>query len=65
MNEEIGKAAGAVWKALEANAPMSPTKLKKATGLKDNLLYMGLGWLAREEKVEFEQKGNSKTVRLK
>ena len=40
---EIGLNAGKVW------------QLKKKSGLKDKDLGAALGWLAREDKIEFEQ----------
>lgn len=41
---------------------MTPSKLKQGTSLADRPLLMGIGWLAREDKLSFTQAG--KIVRL-
>ena len=52
---EIGRAAGAVYKALELSGTwMSMTKLKTETGLTADMVQRGLGWLAREDKIQFQ-----------
>ena len=40
-------------------------KMKKELDLKGNFADLGLGWLARENKVEIEQKGPAVKVSLK
>ena len=39
--------------------------MKKELDLKSNFADLGLGWLAREDKVEISKKGTSVSVRLK
>ena len=39
-------------------------KMKKELDLKGNFAELGLGWLAREGKVEMSKKGTSTNVRL-
>ena len=39
--------------------------MKKELDLKGNFADLGLGWLAREDKVEISKKGTSVSVRLK
>jgi len=51
---KIGENAGAIWGALQ-NGALGLKALKKATKLKNEELYMALGWLAREGKVTFEE----------
>lgn len=56
MNKkEIGENAGRVWQILSDNAKWSYGSLKRKSGLKDKDLGAALGWLARENKIEFEQ----------
>ena len=50
MITKIGENAGAIWGALQDGA-LGIKALKKATKLKNEELYMALGWLAREGKV--------------
>ena len=54
MVNEIGQTAGDIWTALvEENKAMTVSQLKKKTQLPEDLLYMGIGWLAREDKLQF------------
>ena len=56
---EIGQGAGDIWKALvDENQAMTINELKKRTKLPEDLLYMGIGWLSREDKLRFS--GTSK-----
>jgi len=52
MEHEIGEAAGRIWRWLEEKGETTITKLKQETKQSDQLLHMGLGWLAREGKIE-------------
>lgn len=52
---EIGLNAGKVWQLLSDNAKWSYGSLKRKSGLKDKELGAAIGWLAREDKIEFEQ----------
>lgn len=56
MNKEvIGFNAGLVWNALCEGETLTLKGLKKVTKLKEKDLYAALGWLAREEKISFEE----------
>ena len=52
---ERGLKAGKVWQLLCYNEKWSYGSLKRKSGLKDKALGAALGWLAREDKIEFEQ----------
>ena len=39
--------------------------MKKDLSLTENFAEMGLGWLSREDKLEYTQKAKSVTVRLR
>ena len=54
MIAKIGENAGRVWGALQ-NGAQGLKALKKATKLKNEELYLALGWLAREGKLNFEE----------
>jgi hypothetical protein len=54
MIEKIGFNAGLIWGALQ-NGAQGLKALKKATKLKNEELYLALGWLAREGKVTFNE----------
>ena len=53
LTEKAGVIAGQIWQALNENGKMTQKELKKAVKLKaDKDLFLGLGWLLREDKVE-------------
>ncbi len=52
MNEKVGTFAGQIWNALNENGALNTKDLKKAAKVKtDKELFLGLGWLLREDKV--------------
>ena len=66
MTETVGTWAGAVWTALNENGTLNAKDLKKAAKLKtDKELYLALGWLLREDKVEVVEADKEMTVTLK
>ena len=54
MVTKMGENAGLVWGAL-LNGAQGLKALKKATKLKNDELFLALGWLAREGKLTFEE----------
>ena len=65
LQEQIGFSAGQIYDYLNNNGESSFAKMKKELDLKGNFADLGLGWLAREDKVEISKKGTSVSVRLK
>ncbi|MBM6864407.1 winged helix-turn-helix domain-containing protein [Bacteroides caecigallinarum] len=51
---QIGTNAGIVWNVLKDNAHWDYEQLKTATGLTDRDLNAAIGWLAREDKIDFD-----------
>lgn len=65
MQEKIGQAAGQIWKFLAENPePVSISALAKKTALNSQMTTMALGWLARENKLLFAEKGKTLLVSL-
>jgi Winged helix-turn-helix domain (DUF2582) len=64
MQAEIGSAAGTIWRYLNDHGEVTLSKVKPGTKLSDQLLFAGIGWLAREEKVNFTAEGRSIRVCL-
>jgi hypothetical protein len=62
--EKIGENAGNIWKILKESGQMSSNALKKTTHLNEKDMNLALGWLARENKLSFEQKGNQTLISL-
>lgn len=60
----IGEIAGAIWRILSDNGPLSMAKLVKAVGEPRDVVMQGLGWLAREGKVNIDEDGRNRTVSL-
>ena len=66
MNETVGTLAGAVWTALNENGAMASKDVKKAAGLKsDKELYLAMGWLLREDKLNVVEDAKTLTLSLK
>ena len=65
LQELIGQSAGQIYNYLNSNGESTFSKMKKELDLKGNFADLGLGWLAREDKVEISKKGASVSVRLK
>ena len=55
LKEKAGVIAGTIWNALNETEGMTAKQLKKATKLVDKDLFLGLGWLLREDKVSVEE----------
>ena len=65
MENQIGKASGIIWQYLDEHSETTLSKLKRETKLSDDLLLMGLGWLAREDKLSLVQGKTNLKVSLK
>jgi hypothetical protein len=65
MQKQIGDAAGIIWKYLDEHSEATLSELKKEAKLSEQLLLMGLGWLAREEKVDVVQDKKGLKVSLR
>ena len=55
LKEKAGVIAGNIGNALNETEGMTAKQLKKATKLVDKDLFLGLGWLLREDKVSAEE----------
>ncbi|MBD3218698.1 MAG: hypothetical protein GF310_10505 [candidate division Zixibacteria bacterium] len=62
-NDYIGETAGKIWQVLE-KGESTPRKLATATKSKSDRVYMALGWLAREGKVNFNPTKSSFKVSI-
>ncbi len=65
LEEQIGFSAGEIYNYLHTNGTTSFAKMKKELDLKGNFADLGLGWLARENKVDIQQKGPAVKVSLR
>jgi len=62
--ESIGTVAGMVWKYLDGNGPVTLSKLARDIDAPRDLVMQGVGWLAREQKIEFRKGSRSKLITL-
>ena len=63
LTTKIGENAGLIWQALQGGA-LTTKALAKATKLKVADMNMALGWLARENKIAFEENEAEVSVSL-
>ncbi len=64
MKEKIGWAAGKVWETLRANGEMNIAQIPKKMKEKSVVVQQALGWLAREDKIDYNIKGSKIFVSL-
>jgi len=66
LEQSIGLSAGQIYNFLAENEGQATfSKIKKELDLKGNFAELGLGWLAREEKIELAKSGNSIKIKLR
>lgn len=64
LKEKAGLVAGQIWTALNGTEGLTAKQIKKATKLVDKDLYLGLGWLLREDKVSTQEVEGDLFVKL-
>ncbi|MFH2035928.1 MAG: winged helix-turn-helix domain-containing protein [Candidatus Zixiibacteriota bacterium] len=64
MKEIIGQTAGKIWATLNENEAVSLSQLPKIVDEKQAIVYQSLGWLAREDKIEYVTRGKATMVAL-
>jgi hypothetical protein len=61
---DIGSVAGLIWNYLDANGAVTLSKLAKDIEAPRDVVMQGVGWLAREGKVRFDETPRSKVIVL-
>lgn len=64
LKDDIGINAGVIWRLLSAKGALSIREIEAYTNFRDTYIYYSLGWLAREGKIRFFEKGDSVLVEL-
>lgn len=65
LKEKAGEIAGKIWNALNGTDGMTVKQLKKAAKVStEKDLYLGLGWLLREDKISAEEVEKDVFVKL-
>ena len=61
----IGETAGKIYRILEKKGGLALADLQKEIEVTDKALcYQALGWLAREDKINFKKEGRVEVVSL-
>ena len=55
MSEKIGDMAGKLWTYLKEKGPAPASRMQKELGASASLTHQGIGWLAREGKLEIDR----------
>lgn len=64
MKNKIGETAGKIWKVLKKKGELNVTQLPKVLNEKSAVVYQALGWLAREDKIDYKIKAAKTFVSL-
>lgn len=62
---EIGHVAGEVWGSLSRDGGLTVAALKKSVNAPGDVVLAAIGWLAREDKLEFSAQGRSVKISLR
>jgi len=65
MFHTIGETAGEIWKILKEEGPLSVSAINAKVKQPSNVVCMGIGWLAREDKLAFTQTKQGTSVSIK
>ena len=64
MREKIGEIAGKLWQTLGEKGELNIAMLPKFLREDSETVNQALGWLAREDKIVFNNKGSKEFVAL-
>ena len=64
MKEKVIEAAGKTWRYLGQNGQTNVAQLGRAIKEKDEVVLQALGWLAREDKINYSIKNRRTFVSL-
>jgi hypothetical protein len=65
METEIGDAAGTIWQYLDKHGETTLSSLRQRVNLSEQIVFMGVGWLAREGKLRFVREGRIVKIDLR
>ncbi len=58
MEEKIVECTTRIWTLLEQTSEVNILRLSELLGERSVIAYQALGWLARDRKIHYEQKGS-------
>jgi hypothetical protein len=62
LEAEVGRLAGEIWRYLREHRSASALELKAAVKTTNSYLFLALGWLGREGKIELIHTNDTFTV---
>jgi hypothetical protein len=65
MFHTIGEAAGEIWRILKEEENLSLSAVVRRVQQPQTVAYMGIGWLAREDKLVFTETKRGMSVSIK
>ncbi len=65
LKQDIGINAGTIWHLLSKKGKLTLREIGELTNYKDTLILLALGWLSREDKIEFSEKNEVIYIKLK
>jgi hypothetical protein len=65
MFHTIGETAGEIWRLLKEQEPLSVSAIVSKANQPRTVVCMGIGWLAREDKLVFTQARRGISLSLK
>lgn len=63
--EKIGIIAGKIWEYIDKSGEVTVLKIKTNLHLSNSLVCMGIGWLAREDKINIKASNRDYKILLK
>lgn len=63
LEGEIGNHAGMIWRILDVWGDADIATIKRLSHLNDEQIYSALGWLAREDKIYFNEKNKKYSLK--
>jgi hypothetical protein len=64
IKSDVGINAGVIWHLLSEKGTLNFDQIKKSTNLEVYEVMLALGWLSRENKINFSEKGKEMYVSL-
>lgn len=64
LKDMIGKDAGLILQILAEQGSLSISELEKLTGYRKEYIYLSLGWLSREDKINYQDKDDGLYIEL-
>lgn len=65
MHHDVGETAGKVWHHLHQRGPTTVAEIATGVGCQREAVERAIGWLAREDKLDFHGAGHGERISLR